>query len=127
MTPGELMAKARPAAASAGLLFAAGDADGASNRAYYAMFDAARAALIVSGTAEPEGIRTHSGLITAFSLHLVKTGKVPLELGRTLNKVEDIRLVADYKGEPADQEAVGWAVTQAQAFVAYIEAHFGLG
>ncbi len=127
MNPGELMAKARRAVASAQLLLTAGDEDGASNRAYYAMFDAARAALIASGIGEPESIRTHSGLITAFSLHLVKTGKVPLELGRAINKVEEIRLVADYKGEPADLEAVAWAVTQADTFVAYVAIHFDLG
>ncbi|MGD9522152.1 MAG: HEPN domain-containing protein, partial [Tepidiphilus sp.] len=43
------MAKARRAVLSAKVLLDAGDADGACNRAYYAMFDAARAALIASG------------------------------------------------------------------------------
>jgi uncharacterized protein (UPF0332 family) len=42
----DLMAKAVRAALSA---LDMGDADGACNRAYYAMFDAARAALLVSG------------------------------------------------------------------------------
>ncbi|MCO6434390.1 hypothetical protein [Nitrosomonas nitrosa] len=42
----DLMAKVIQAAASAKLLLDTGDADGASNRAYYAMFDAARAALL---------------------------------------------------------------------------------
>ncbi|MCP4695700.1 MAG: HEPN domain-containing protein, partial [Gammaproteobacteria bacterium] len=65
------MAKAVRAAASAKLLFADGDADGACNRAYYAMFDAARAALTASSAPfDPETSRTHGGLITAFSLHL---------------------------------------------------------
>ena len=45
MTPQELMAKADRALASAKLLLDSGDVDGACNRAYYAMFDAARAAL----------------------------------------------------------------------------------
>ena len=113
-----LMAKARQAAASARVLLDAGDADGACNRAYYAMFDAARAALLVSGASvEPEIARTHSGLISAFSLHLVKTGRVPVELGKALNKVEDLRLVADYKGDPIETENAAWAVQQAEAFV----------
>lgn len=43
------MTKASRAIASAKLLLADGDLDGACNRAYYAMFDAARAALIWSG------------------------------------------------------------------------------
>ena len=40
----QLLAKAIQAAASAKVLLDTGDADGACNRAYYAMFDAARAA-----------------------------------------------------------------------------------
>ncbi len=44
MNATELMAKANQALASAKLLLDTGDADGACNRAYYAMFDAARAA-----------------------------------------------------------------------------------
>jgi uncharacterized protein (UPF0332 family) len=95
------MVKAVRAAASAKLLLDSGDADGACNHAYYAMFDAARAALLVSGApVEAEVVRTHGGLISAFSLHLVKTGRVPVELGRGINKAEEIRLVADYKGDP---------------------------
>ncbi|WP_237574056.1 MULTISPECIES: HEPN domain-containing protein [Burkholderiaceae] len=39
------MAKAKRAYASARVLLGLGDVDGAVNRAYYAMFDAARAAL----------------------------------------------------------------------------------
>ena len=83
------MAKAAQAAASAKVLLDTGDADGACNRAYYAMFDAARAALLASDAlVNPDIGRTHSGLISAFSLHLVKTGRVPVELGKSLNKVE---------------------------------------
>ncbi len=48
----ELFSKARTAAASARILLSAGDYDGACNRAYYAMFDAARAAFIASGHLE---------------------------------------------------------------------------
>ena len=51
----DLMAKAIQAAASAKVLLDTGDSDGACNRAYYAMFDAARAALLASGApVEPE-------------------------------------------------------------------------
>lgn len=82
------------------------------------MFDAARAALFASGSpVEPEVARTHSGLISAFSLHLVKTGRVPVELGKALNKVEELRLIADYKGDPVELADAAWAVLQAEAFV----------
>ena len=52
MTPqrsaASLMAKAAQAVASARVLLETNDADGATNRAYYAMFDAAQAALLSS-------------------------------------------------------------------------------
>jgi uncharacterized protein (UPF0332 family) len=93
ITADELMIKAKRALASTKLLLTAEDADGACNRAYYAMFDASRAALIAAGFAELAiTTKKHSDLISAFSFHLVKTGKLPIELGRSLNKVEDIRL-----------------------------------
>ena len=49
LTPVALMLKADRARSSARVLLDLGDVDGACNRAYYAMFDAARAALIGSG------------------------------------------------------------------------------
>lgn len=121
----DLLAKATRAATSAKMLLDAGDADGACNRAYYAMFDAARAALLASSAPiEPEIARTHSGLISASSLNLVKTGRVPLELGKTLNKAEELRLVADYKGDPVEREDAIWVVSQAQTFVHAMENTF---
>ena len=103
------------AAASAKLLLDTGDTDGACNRAYYAMFDAARAALLSpEAPVVAEVAKTHSGLISAFSLQLVKTGRVPVELGKALNKVEDLRLIADYKGDPIEAADATWAVQQAQ-------------
>jgi uncharacterized protein (UPF0332 family) len=119
------MAKAVRAAISAKVLLESGDADGACNRAYYAMFDAARAALLASGAAvQPEIARTHSGLISVFSLYLVKTGRVSVDLGKALNKAEELRLIADYKGDPIDKEDAIWAVSQAEAFVQTMQTTF---
>ena len=82
------------------------------------MFDAARAALLIAeGDDSVLSIKTHSGLISTFSIRLVKSGKVSLELGKSFNKVEDLRLVADYKGDPVAAEQAQWAVDQAKAFV----------
>ena len=125
MTSKELMLKADRALESARLLLDGGDVDGACNRAYYAMFDAARAALIASkAPVEAEIARTHGGLITAFSLHLVKPGLVAVEHGRALNKVEDLRLIADYKGDGVTGDNAAWALAQATRFVAAIRAAF---
>ncbi len=125
MKVNELFEKATRAALSARLLLASGDADGACNRAYYAMFDAARAALLASDApVAPEVVKTHSGLISAFSLHLVKTGQVTVELGKALNKVEDLRLIADYKGDPVELDDAAWAVQQAEGFVQTMKSSF---
>ena len=118
MNERELFKKAKIAIESAQLLINAGDHDGACNRAYYAMFDAARAALLVSkSVTDLSTIKTHSGLITSFSLLLVKTGHVSIELGKSLNKVEDLRLLADYKGEEIGLEQAQWALKEARVFV----------
>ena len=118
MKPVELIARARRSAASAKLLFDAGDLNGACNRAYYAMFDAARAALLAGG--EPvnsEAIKTHSGLIAAFSLHVIKPGSIPAQYGRSLRQVDQIRLIADYSDEGVDRERGLSAIEQANHFV----------
>jgi uncharacterized protein (UPF0332 family) len=49
MSPSAYLAKAERALASAHLLLADGDQEGACNRAYHAMFDAAHAALLYQG------------------------------------------------------------------------------
>jgi len=121
----ELFTKAQTAATSARILLNAGDVDGACNRAYYAMFDAARAALLASGVDESTvNTKTHSGLISKFSLDLVKSGQVSVELGKSLNKVEDLRLMADYKGDAVLKEDATWAVNQAEIFVEALFAAF---
>ncbi len=126
MTAKELFDKAATALSSAQLLFKSGDFDGTCNRAYYAMFDAARAALLVAdGNESALAIKTHGGLISAFSLRLVKSGAVSLELGKSFNKVEDLRLVADYKGDPVETEQAQWAVDQAKIFVEVLRALSG--
>jgi uncharacterized protein (UPF0332 family) len=68
----EIMDKAEKALASASILFDAGDSDGATNRAYYAMFDAAIAAVSWAGVGlAQDQHKTHGGLIGSFGLHLV--------------------------------------------------------
>lgn len=115
------MQKAERALQSARLLHSDGDPDGACNRAYYAMFDAAHAALLASGAnADPGETKTHRGLIAAFGRHLVNTGWIPAEFGKALNQVERIRLLADYTGEDIDDEAAEWALERAALFIAAI-------
>jgi len=86
------------------------------------MFDAARGALLATGSVmDLNKIKTHAGLISSFSLHLVKTGLLPIELGKSINKVEDLRLVADYQGDEVSREKVVWALSEAKSFVASLQ------
>ena len=115
----DLMAKAVQASASAKVLLDTGDADGACNRAYYAMFDAARAILLSSGH---EVGKTHKGVLNAFSEHLVKSGRLPKEMGRLLKQAETRRYVADYEGDPVQIGDAREMVEQAETFVAAMQA-----
>jgi uncharacterized protein (UPF0332 family) len=114
----EILDKAQTALASAKLLLSAGDSDGATSRAYYAMFDAAKAALAwAGGSNDQPQHKTHSGLIAAFGLHLVKTGKLPAEFGRSLNRVQELRLTGDYLPVPVPIDKSEWAVQEAERFL----------
>ena len=125
MKASDLIAKAERAVASAKLLLDAGDVDGACNRAYYAMFDAARAALIWSGApADAATTKTHSGLISAFSLHIIKTGRLPVSLGKALNRAAEIRLIADYTGDEVSAEKAQWVIGQATALLDAVQREF---
>jgi uncharacterized protein (UPF0332 family) len=96
----------------------------ACNRAYYAMFDAARAALLaVAPDIDQALFKTHRGLIAAFGLNLVKPGRLPADLGRGLNQVEHIRLLADYTGEAINSSQAQWAIEQAKTFLTTIQQH----
>jgi uncharacterized protein (UPF0332 family) len=126
LKPAGLIARARRSAASAKLLFDAGDLNGACNRAYYAMFDAARAALFAGDeSVNSEAIKTHSGLIAAFSLHVIKPGLIPAQYGRSLRQVDQIRLIADYSDEGVDRERGLSAIEQAKHFIEAVSSYVG--
>lgn len=83
------------------------------------MFDAARAMLTsVRGPVEAGlAARTHSGLIAAFGLHVVKEGLLPRDWGRQLNRALELRQLADYTGESIELAEASALVEQAQRFV----------
>ena len=117
MTHG-VMDKAQKALVSASILLDAGDTDGATNRAYYAMFDAAIAALSWAGAGpEQSPPKTHGGLIASFGQKLVQTNQLPSEFGRALNRVRELRLTADYLAEPVPLDKAKWAIQEADSFV----------
>jgi uncharacterized protein (UPF0332 family) len=119
--PGDPLAysqKAERTLSAARLLLGSGDTEGTCNRAYYAMYYAAQAALLAAGIAVPEdGYKTHQGLIAAFGKHLVLGGQIDQTLGRSINKVQSLRQIADYVGDPPSLEEATWAVENAERFV----------
>jgi uncharacterized protein (UPF0332 family) len=103
----------------------AGDGDGACNRAYYAMFDAAHAALFALAIEKFDApVKTHNGLIALFGLHLVRGGHPAAEHGEAFNGVQRLRKVADDTGDFVSPEDALWATDKAAAFVAAIETRF---
>lgn len=100
--------------------------DGACNRAYYAMFDAARAALLFSDARGWRGRRRIAVLSLHSALHLVKTEQFPIEPGKALNRVAEIHLVADYAGDEVTMEKARWVTEQAILFEGEVEQRFKL-
>ena len=120
-----LLGKATQALTSARVLLDLGDVDGACNRAYYAMFDAAQAALLMSGVPTPDALgKTHRGFINTFSAYLVKDGPVSKELGRQLKRAEQMRLVADDNGESVMQTDAARLVLSAELFINAMQSLF---
>ena len=103
------------------------ECDGACSRAYYAMFDAARAALLHF---QPDSLgaraKTHKGLISAFGQHIIVTAILPVEFGTAFGTVEKMRLLADYTGDEMDIASAARAVELAETFVAAVKATLAL-
>ena len=88
-----LRKKAREALSDAEALQKHGSPEATINRGYYAVFQAARAALLTKG----ESPNTHSGVIRRFSYHFVRTGQVSEEIGGILTTAQSMRGEADYE------------------------------
>lgn len=84
-----------------------------------------RAALLASGAAvKPDIIKTHSGLFSAFSQFLIKEGPVSREMGKLLKRAEEIRIVADYRGDSVELKDAHEIVLQAELFVETLRSQF---
>jgi len=112
-------ARARDKLAVAKHVLAAGYPADAVSPAYYAVFHAAEAVLLVEGD-EP---RSHEGLKSLFGLRFVKTGRLPAELASILRELKDERENGDYSIFPAiTAEEAERSVASAERFVAALEA-----
>lgn len=75
------------------LLFNSGKYQGAVNRIYYAVFYSVNALLIFDGFSSAK----HSGVLSLFNKHFVRTGKVSKEVGRFFHEMFVARSKGDYE------------------------------
>ena len=108
--------KSLAAARSARALLAMGDTDGAVGRAYYAMFDAARAALEFIDV-KLAAAKSHATIISRFGQHVVLARGLDRQLGKTLNTAEDLRNAADYDRKPVAIEEARETIERMEKFV----------
>jgi len=86
------MEKARNDLETSEILFDNGRFAQSVNRSYYAMFHAARALMAF----ERYDSKTHSGILSFFHQHYIKTGKIEINLGQSIARAEKIRIQSDY-------------------------------
>ena len=93
----------------------------AANRLYYAAYYMVSALLIQNGFSA----QSHSGVISLFSLHFVKTQKVSKEFGKTYSQLFELRLTGDYDDlYNLDEERVKPFVVLTKKFINEIEKLF---
>ena len=86
------------------------DTETASDRAYYAAWSL----LDLEGAPRP---KTHNGLIAEFSHLYVKTGRIDVETGAILSRLQSLRLVADYTLEPIPPDDARRAISEAERLI----------
>ena len=92
----------------------------AISTAYYAMFYAATGALASIGIERAK----HSGVVSAFGEHFIRSGKLGAELGRVLNRTMEDREMSDYDAIPAvDRALAQHRLEDARQFVDTVTRH----
>ena len=121
MTPKQtaFVRRAERALATAHVTLDAGDAEAAVNRAYYACFYLAQAALLGVGE-EP---KTHKGTHSRFGLHFVANGPMSTADGRILTDAATTRERSDYDAfAVTDTAAAADLIADVERFVAAVRA-----
>ncbi|MCH7952912.1 MAG: HEPN domain-containing protein [Chloroflexi bacterium] len=122
------LAKASESLASARADNRARRYNSAANRAYYAAFQAAVAALIDAGIRPADHDWGHRFVISQFSGKLIRRRKLmPRELRSTLGELFDRRVPADYSTESVSAGDARGAVKRAGRLVGAVSAKTGTG
>lgn len=93
MPKADYLKKAEGRLKAAELLLEKGYLEDAVSRAYYSMYNAAKAALAT----KKKDAKTHKGLIALFGKEFVKGGEVDPSIGKAFSYVEEEREDADYE------------------------------
>lgn len=110
--------KSREHLKSADILLKAGMYSDSLSRSYYAIFTAARALLALKQLDS----KKHSGIISLFNQHYVKTGIVDRAMGKELNKARLRRESSDYADfYLVDKEEAINQLETAKKFIAAVE------
>ncbi len=103
------------------LLMNAESFDASISRSYYAILDAANAALVTNNLFP----KSHTGVIDLFSLHFIKTGLIDTKYIRWFKQIKKDREDADYKHEKKfTRQDADETYTEAVEFVKMIEEIF---
>jgi uncharacterized protein len=110
------IAKAEESLKAADIYYAQGLYNSSASRAYYAMFQAAQAALEAAGFARLEW--SHAGLHATFANELTRRRKLyPSSLASDLAIVMDLRHTADYREHDLGKRQAMHALNKARGFV----------
>jgi uncharacterized protein (UPF0332 family) len=110
------IAKAEESLKAADLCYAEGLYNSSASRAYYAMFQAAQAALEAAGFARLEW--SHAGLHATFANELTRRRKLyPSTFASDLAIVIDLRHTADYRNHDLGSRQAIRALNKARGFV----------
>ncbi|MBI3361401.1 MAG: HEPN domain-containing protein [Chloroflexi bacterium] len=121
----DYLAKAKQSLRGAESELAQARFDNTANRAYYACFQAAVAALITAGMpvqTEAGGLISHQAVHSGFSGLLIHRRKLyPSHLRSVLQDLLRDRILADYRPAPISSTRVARVLRQCQVFVSEIE------
>jgi uncharacterized protein (UPF0332 family) len=114
----ELWQRAQEALRATETLLTAGFPDFAAARAYYAAFYAASALLLAEG----KTFRSHRGVLALMHRDYVKPGRLPVDMGRMLSTLADLRSIGDYGGAThVSHTEATIALSEAQQVLAAIQ------
>ena len=92
--------------------------NGAANRVYYSAFHAVNALFINDGIQSARHKASHA----LFSLHYIKTGKLPADYGRLYNNLQTLREKSDYNCfYQVTEQDIADSVEQVKQFIDDIE------